>query len=438
MQHNIYSSIPHEDILGELLGQLFEINFREASKLKEGEAIQKKHYLVFTIDHLMNTAKKNGWQLCRANGQAYLYNGAYWKVIDREILQDFFGRAAAKIGVPFADSRFYTFRRDLILQFESDNILAAPSNEEGKTLINLLNGTYQIGIEKQELRSPKPEDFITYQLPFCFDPAAKATLFEAFLNKVLPDIESQKVLQEYLGYVFISPKRLKLEKVLLLFGGGANGKSVFIEVISALLGVDNVSRYGLESITSPSSYSRAELATKLLNLSTEISGKMDNGIFKQLASGECVEARQIYGRPFTMETYAKLLFSTNELPREVEQTNGFFRRWLIIPFNITIPEAEQDKELASKIIENELSGVFNWVIGGLERLLVQKRFTESNLIKKQSEDYRKLSDNVLMFLDEENFMKAVNETIPLKEVYAAYRIYCENNGYRVLLKFKIR
>jgi putative DNA primase/helicase len=139
-----YPSIPHENILSELLKELKEINFRIIAGLKEGEAIQRKHYLVFVIDHIMKIAKKNGWKLCRQHGQAYLFNGAYWKSIDRELLQDFFGKAAAKLGVPYADSRFYTFRRDLILQFESDIILVPPMSRTDITMINLLNGTGEL------------------------------------------------------------------------------------------------------------------------------------------------------------------------------------------------------------------------------------------------------------------------------------------------------
>jgi putative DNA primase/helicase len=75
-----------------------------------------------------------------------------------------------------------------------------------------------------------------------------------------------------------------------------------------------------------------------------------------------------------MTDYAKLIFNCNELPKDVEQTEAYFRRFLIIPFNVTIPEHEQDKELAKKIIDNELSGVFNWVLSGLKRLLMQQRF----------------------------------------------------------------
>jgi putative DNA primase/helicase len=346
---------------------------------------------------MLQTAKRNHWQLCRNNGQTFIYNGVYWKPIERDLLHSIFGDAAEKMGVPRIDARHYLLRREFLLQFEGIAYLPAPEQNPGTTLINLLNGTFEISDSKQILRPPSASDFITYQLLFPYNPEATAPLFFEYLNKVQPDKETQAVLQEYLGYVFISPQTLKLEKMLLLYGGGANGKSVFIDIITALLGRENVSSYSLQTLTEPHGYTRAELATKLLNCASEISSKMENNVFKQLASGEPVEARHIYSRPFIMEHYAKLAFSTNELPKEVEQTAGYYRRWLIVPFDVTIPEHEQDKQLAKKIIAKELSGVFNWVLEGLKRLLIQEKFTECKAVTKQLHEFRKQSDSVQMF-----------------------------------------
>lgn len=114
----------------------------------------------------------------------------------------------------------------------------------------------------------------------------------------------------------------------------------------------------------------------LVNYASEISTRMDNFFFKQMVPGEPIEARLPYGKPFKQENYAKLIFNCNALPRDVEQSNAYFRRFLIIPFNVTIPEAEQDRQLSSKIVASEFSGVFNWVLDGVERLLADRGFTD--------------------------------------------------------------
>lgn len=119
--------------------------------------------------------------------------------------------------------------------------LPKPEFAKDSVYINLKNGTFEITPHHTKLRPFNPQDFITYQLGFDYNPEAKMPLFEAYLNKVLPDKSSQKVLAEYLGYVFIRPSYLKLEKTLLLHGSGANGKSVFYEIVRKLLGEQNTS-----------------------------------------------------------------------------------------------------------------------------------------------------------------------------------------------------
>lgn len=122
---------------------------------------------------------------------------------------------------------------------------------------------------------------------------------------------------------------------------------------------------------------------------------------------------------------------------EVEHSNAYFRRFLIIPFDVTIPEAEQDKQLHSKIIDNELSGVFNWVLDGLSRLLKQKRFSECAAAIKARETYEKQSDTAQLFLDEMEYQKSSNPVL-LKDLYAAYKNFCVEDGFKPLNKMNFR
>lgn len=60
-----------------------------------------------------------------------------------------------------------------------------------------------------------------------------------------------------------------------------------------------------------------------------------------------------------MESYARLAFNTNVLPKNTEQTRGYYRRFQIIPFKVTISESEKNPNLAKEIVAEELPGVFN-------------------------------------------------------------------------------
>jgi putative DNA primase/helicase len=232
-------------------------------------------------------------------------------------------------------------------------------------------------------------------------------------------------LAEYIAYIFTT---LKLEKTLILFGTGANGKSVFFEVIYALLGKENISNYSLESLGDQ--YYRAMLANKLLNYSSEISNRLQAEKFKQLTSGEPIEARLPYGQPMTLTNYAKLAFNTNELPKDVEHTEAFFRRFLIIPFDVTIPEHKRNPNLANEIIEMELPGVFNWILEGLNRLLQQGKFSKCDAAQKAVEAYRTESDSVAMFIDEYGYQKSIEDFESLADLYPGYKNFCLDNGFR--------
>jgi len=446
---------PHAEILNQLIEQFEPLDFEvlafpQVEKLREkleqlpvdseqAKDIRKqldkikvntKHYRILSIKNVSKTATKNRWGLCKNHDFIYLYNGIFWAELDKDEFQKFLGEAAEKMGVRWDNAQDYQFREQLFKQFLATEYLSNPQGDNNKVLINLQNGTFEISPQGTNLRPFDRSDFITYQLPFEYNPQAKAPLFEAYLNKVLPDPERQRVLAEYLGFVFIKhgSNALKEEKALILYGTGANGKSVFFQVVNALLGTDNVSSYSLQSLTNDNGYFRAKLANKLVNYASEINGNLEASIFKQLVSGEPVEARLPYGQPFILKQYAKLIFNCNELPKDVEHTNAYFRRFLIIPFDVTIPPHEQDKNLHTKIIEKELSGVFNWVLQGLNRLLEQKKFSDCEAAQQAVEQYKIESNSVQMFLNENEYKGSFTNYKLIKDLYPEYRAFCIDDG----------
>ncbi|WP_017732240.1 DNA primase family protein [Nafulsella turpanensis] len=429
---------PHAEILSKLIDQFEPLDFEALANPNNAENfnLNNKHYLVLAIENVLKVAENNRWGLCKNHDFIYLYNGTYWNEVDKETFQKFLGEAAEKMGVPVFTAKYFQFREQLYKQFLSTAYLEPKPALPDRVLINLLNGTFEISPEGNQLRPFDRSDFLTYQLPFEYNPQAKAPLFEAYLNRVLPDEERQKVLAEYLGFIFIKhgSNRLKEEKALILYGTGANGKSVFFEIVSALLGTENTSNYSLQNLTEEKGYYRVKIAHKLVNYASEINGKLESAVFKQLVSGEPVEACAKYGQPFTMKQYAKLIFNCNELPKDVEHTNAYFRRFLIIPFDVTIPPEEQDKQLHTKIIENELSGVFNWVIEGLNRLLEQKRFTDCEAVKQAVEQYKSQSDSVKMFIDENDYQSSPTDYRLIKELYPEYKAFCIEDGFKPVKK----
>lgn len=407
---------------------------------KQIKKITQKHYKIITIEKLMGLMKAKQWGLCHRQGFYYAYNGQYWVTIDAEVIKSFLKAVALKMGVPKFDAKDADFSRKLFEQFVSDAYLPEPERDGKKVLINLQNGTFEITPEGHKLKEFSLDDFITYQLPFNYEPEADAPLFKRFLAEVLPDQQSRAVLSEYFGWIFI--KNLKLEKALILYGSGANGKSVIFDILTALLGPENVTSYPLKSLTDEQGYHRAKLSQTLVNYASEISGSLDVNMFKALISGEPVQARLPYKEPFMLTDYGKFIFNANELPVASEITRAFFRRFLILPFPVEIPPEQQDKKLADKIISRELPGVLNWILEGLQRLIKQGNFSPCLAADAAADQYRAESDTVKLFVDEYEYEKTA-ETGPeyqyqLKAVYTNYREYCSNDGYRNVSKGKFK
>ena len=407
--------------------------YKKLNKRLNTYKLSKNHYLVLCVEQLLKIAKVNNWGLCKKNGFIYLYNGSYWSEINKESFQSFLGSVSLKMGVEKFKCKIHTFKDELFKQFMADAYLPTPKANRKNVLINLENGTFEIKPSKRELRAFNRNDFLTHQLPFKYEPDAKAPLFQKYLDEVLPDTDKQRIFAEYCGYIFIKPSVLKLEKMLVLYGTGANGKSVFFEIINALLGSQNISNYSLQSLTNENGYFRAKIANKLVNYASEINGNLETASFKQMASGEPIEARLPYGEPFILNEYAKLIFNCNDLPKDVEHTNAYFRRFLIIGFDVTIPESKQDKQLANKIINNELSGVFNWILQGLDRVLKQKKFSKCEAVENARDDYEKKSDSVKMFVEDFEYKTSTDYTT-IRELYTKYKEFCIEDGFRPVNK----
>lgn len=438
LQSQIFDAVPHEQLLERLLEQVKPVDFWAIATEMEGrpiEELKQKQYVVLVVREVLRFAKVHGWALCVRFDAVCLYNGVFWREIDRKALERFLGEAAAKMGTPTLEAEHFEFRKKLREQFLVSAYLPEPTTDEKTVLVNVKNGTLEISANGYELRPPDPNDFLTYQLPFVFDPKAQSPIFDKYLNRCLPDQELQNVLAEFFGWTFT--KHLKLEKALFLYGEGANGKSVMFEIINALMGKDNVTTMSISDLREE--HNRALLIGKLLCYGSEIGANgMENDGFKAIVSNEQCRIRRKYGNPFTVKIDCKLAFNANELPPTREINEAFFRRFLIVPFNQIIPANERDPLLASKIIDNELSGVFNWVMAGLDRLIKNERFTAAEESRVALDIYRKESDSVAMYVEEEGFERDPLARTFLKEIYPQYRTYCQQNGFVPLSSKKVR
>ena len=387
------------------------------------------------IENVLNISEKRHSGIGVMNGQIYYYNECYWEVLDKDFVRQYLSHIAERSGIKHFQASKVKFIDLLYKQLVSSSGL--PVQEKTKEVkINLQNGTFVCRNGEFEVRPFSPDDLLTYQLPFSYDPDAKAGKFMEFLEYVVPEKEARMVIAEYIAYTFA--KHLRWEKCLVLIGSGSNGKSVLIDIITALLGEKNVCHIPLSRLCEANGYYRAEIGNYLLNACSEMGSKnSDPEMVKQLFSNDPISARSPYGKPITVTNYCRFLFSTNFISnKDMEQTNGFFRRFAFVPFNVTIPEWKKNPNLAKEIINEELSGIFNWVLEGLRRILEPGRqgFTYSAHIDRANREIERNSNSVALFMAEQYLQPSGTEHRDAKNLYNDYKMFCDDNHYGAVSK----
>lgn len=378
------------------------------------------------IDVMLEIAEELDLGFGINNGYPYYFNGYYWESMSKEFAKEILSLVGEKGGFKYYFIRSYKRIKDMFEQFFVSAFIPEPARENGTFKINLKNG--KLTITNGKIRFDEgfsSKDFFKYQLSCVYDPEAKSPKFQKYLDRVLPEKEAQMVIAEYLGYMFTD---LKLEKCLVLVGVGHVGKSVIHDIINLMFGKENISSYPLNNLCNETGYYRAELANVILNYCSELGGKGCNpDTVKQLISGEPISCRSPYGAPFILRNYCKLMFNTNLIPPDTEKTSAYYRRFIFVLFNQVISKEEKNVDLAKEIFKEESSGILNWILEGLQRIVKNKDFTESEHIKNATDNIKVDGDSVLFFLKEERYQKSIKEYYQLKTLFQRYTTFCDES-----------
>ncbi|MEM3859397.1 MAG: phage/plasmid primase, P4 family [Candidatus Micrarchaeaceae archaeon] len=286
-----------------------------------------------------------------------------------------------------------------------------------------------LDLDTLQLSAHDPNWLSLTKLPVVYNKDAKCDKILNFLNEVLRP-EDIPVIQEWSGYqlwVFGYPA----QRAMMLVGDGGNGKSVFISLIEALMGRNNRSAVCLQEFAEDK-FSKADLFGKPSNLYADLPERdlKSVGVLKMLTGEDPIRAQEKHVKPFTFTNVAKLTFSCNKVPRVPEDTEGFFRRWIIVEFPYTFEgSAKEDKELKNRLIndQTEISGFLNWALEGLQRLRASGwRFSYSKTVNEIREDYLVRSDPYKAFKMHCIIENASGE-VGKDELYQAYKDHCDRH-----------
>lgn len=289
-----------------------------------------------------------------------------------------------------------------------------------------------------------PQHFSTVVLPFDFDPTAECPLWEESVHGILqpqarpcgvapqsPGDNRIAVLQEFMGYTLM-PADMTHQKFLALVGAGANGKSTIAKVWVALLGSENVSHVPLDMFHGE--FRLAQMEGKAANIVADMNriDRLEEGLLKKLVSGDPVQVNRKFKSPISMRPTAKLIFATNELPPFTDRSDGIWRRMISMPFHRQFIGAADDLSRGERLLA-ELPGIFNWALAGARRLHAQGGFSSCSVCDRCRQQHRFHSDPVAQFV-RERCARHLSSQVVCDALYAAYRTWCEESGYRPLAK----
>ncbi|MDK2783462.1 MAG: putative primase/helicase [Thermococcaceae archaeon] len=302
---------------------------------------------------------------------------------------------------------------------------------EFEWIINVKNGLLDLRTLKLNPHTPEYKSLI--QLPVIWNPNARCELWDEFISEIV-NPEDVKVLQEFAGYLLL--RDCRFQKALMLVGSGANGKSTFIQVISQMLGKENCSFRSLHELIE-NRFASADLYGKLANIYDDLSSETitNTGIFKILVSGGEIQAEKKFKNSFRFQNFAKLVFSANKVPSTIDDTQAFYRRWIVITFPNQFVGDKADPYLLEKLTTPEcLSYILKWSLEGLKRLLKQGRFSYTHDFEELQESYLRVSSPVYAFVNDMLEQGSMDNKIPKDEVYGAYVQYCKEHKLPVVTK----
>src|SRR5699024_5475360 len=300
--------------------------------------------------------------------------------------------------------------------------------DQDKFLLNTQNG--YIDLKSGKLMDHDKDKYFTRISNVEYTDKIDCDLWEDFLNQIFDnDKDLISYIKRAVGYSLSGSTEEQM--MFILHGNGRNGKSVFLDIITEMLGTYTANIQPQSIMVKQQSNNASPDIAKLdgarLVTTTEPNDGMrfDEGLVKQLTGGDKVTARFLHENEFEYEPQFKLWMATNHKPIIRGTDDGIWRRMATIPYTVQIRENKVDKNLKYKL-RREMTAILTWAVEGfLEWQRVGLK--EPKAVAEQRGDYRKEMDPIVTFI-EECCIKSSSERVQSTPLYQAYREWASANG----------
>lgn len=297
-------------------------------------------------------------------------------------------------------------------------------------VISCQNGL--LDVATRELFEHTPAFFNTVAVPYDYDPDAPEPLrWLEFLESLWPgDVDAHRLLQQWFGYVLSG--RTELHKMLALIGPKRSGKGTIARTLTALLGAGNVGGPSLASLGT--NFGLAPLLGKSLaivgdaRLGTGDSAKTALANILGITGEDSVQADRKHRSPFVGRIPVRFMLLSNELPSFFDTSGAIASRFLLLPMRKSFIN-EEDAHLGKDLLE-ELPGIFNWALDGLDDLDRRGRFTEPASSGDLRKDFESLVSPISRWITERCETSPMHWT-STESLYDAWAAWCMPNGHTV-------
>jgi len=309
--------------------------------------------------------------------------------------------------------------------------------EPPKYLLNFNNGIYNLNTGK--LSKHNSEYKFLQKVPIDYKPGKKCPKVLKFMHEVLKD-DDVPLVQEMFGYCLY--RSYQVNAAFVLYGTGRNGKGVMLKLLRTMLGQKNICSRKLHEITNDT-FAKADLYGRMANICGEMEGHTlkSTANLKELTGEDWVTAQRKYHGSFQFQNYAKLIFSTNEVPKSNEVEFGFLDRMKVIEFTqvFNASNKKTDTGLADKLTsdKDEMQGLLLWSIEGLKRLLKNHAFCKSETMADMGKSYDNAVNLVWHWLEEHVQYSTAGNFVTPQEIFDIFDSWCikENRPRATYLSF---
>lgn len=343
-----------------------------------------------------------------------------------------------KLGLAFRNP----IAADVIAKIMADTYINADDffNRNEKWEIPVRNGV--LNLKTRELSEFTPEKVFFAKVPIDYCASAECPNIDSHFRTVLKYEEDVPVLYELFGYCLL--KEQKFEVAFMFLGDGRNGKGKTLSLLKTFLGVENCSAVSLQALEKDQ-FAAAELFGKLANICGDLPKEALRSTerFKTLTGRDMVSLSRKFLPMLHTEIYAKLIFAANELPGTCDYTRAFWDRWILLEFPYTFVSRREyenapdkkmlkirDEDILDKLAtDEELSGLLNKALDGLDKLIANRVFSHSRSSAEIEDIWIRKSDSFAAFF-KDWLVEEWNEKILKADLRKYYSAYCAANKVR--------